>query len=51
MKYIGTLGLLKIAKDSGIIREVRPVIDKLLECGYYLDTRLIENFQEDIGEI
>lgn len=51
MKYIGTLGLLKIAKGRGIIAEIRPVIEKFLEDGYYLDTRLIEKFLEDLGEI
>ena len=51
MKYIGTLGLLKIAKDREIIREVRPVIENFLEGGYYLNMRLIEKFLEDLGEI
>lgn len=51
MKYIGTLELLKIAKDRGIIKEVRPVIEKFLEGGYYLDTRFIEKFMEDLDEI
>jgi predicted nucleic acid-binding protein len=45
------LGLLKIAKARGIIKEVRPVIEKFLEGGYYLDTRFIEEFLEDLGEI
>lgn len=50
MKYIGTLGLLKIAKARGIIAETRLVIEKFLEEGYYLDTRLIEKFLKDLGE-
>ena len=51
MKYIGTLGLLKIAKDRKIISEVRPVIENLLEGGYYIDMKLIEKFLEDLNEI
>ena len=51
MKYIGTLGLLKIAKDRRIIREARPIIENFLEGGYYLDMRLIDKFLEDLGEI
>lgn len=50
MKYIGTLGLLKIAKNKGIIDEIRPIIEKFLEDGYYLDTGLIEKFLEKSGE-
>jgi len=50
IKYIGTLGVLKIAKTRGIIREVRPVIRKFLEEGYYLDTRLIHKFLEEMSE-
>ena len=50
VKYIGTLGLLKIAKNKGIIDEIRPHILKLLESGYYLDRKLIEKFLAHVGE-
>jgi len=50
IKYIGTLGILKIAKNKGIIKRIKPFIDKLLERGYYLDEKLIGKFLKEIGE-
>ncbi|AEA46517.1 hypothetical protein Arcve_0488 [Archaeoglobus veneficus SNP6] len=46
LKFIGSLGLLKIAKKRGIIVEVKPFIQKFLNKGYYLDERLIRRFLE-----
>jgi predicted nucleic acid-binding protein len=51
INYIGTLGILKVAKNKGLIREVRPILDKFLEKGYHLDTRLIEKYLEELGEL
>jgi predicted nucleic acid-binding protein len=51
LKYIGTLGLLKIAKKKGIISTVKPFIDSFINCGYYLDKKLVEKFLKDLGEI
>ncbi|WP_202320772.1 DUF3368 domain-containing protein [Archaeoglobus neptunius] len=48
--HIGTLGLLKIAKNNGVIDEIKPYILKFLESGYYIDQRLIEKFLSDVGE-
>ena len=50
LKFIGSLGLLKIAKERGIIAEVKPFIQKFLNKGYYLDERLIKRFLESLGE-
>jgi len=50
LKFIGSLGLLKIAKERGIIAEVKPFIQKFLNKGYYLDERLIRQFLGDLGE-
>jgi len=51
INYIGTLGILKVAKNNGLIREVRPILDKFLENGYHLDTGLIEKYLEELGEL
>ena len=50
LKFIGSLGLLKIAKERGIIAEVKPFIQKFLNKGYYLDEGLIKRFLENLGE-
>ncbi len=50
LKFIGSLGLLKIAKEREIIDEVKPFIQKFLDKGYYLDERLIRQFLESLGE-
>ncbi len=51
LKYIGTLGLLKIAKKKEIISTVKPLIDSFISSGYYLDKNLVEKFLKDLGEI
>lgn len=50
LKFIGSLGLLKIAKERGIISEVKPFIQKFLDRGYYLDEKLVRRFLESVGE-
>jgi len=50
LKFIGSLGLLKIAKKRGIVSEVKPFIQKFLDRGYYFDEKLVRRFLEDVGE-
>jgi len=50
LKFIGSLGLLKIARDRKIITEVKPFVQKFLKNGYYLDERLVMRFLESLGE-
>ncbi|ADT83272.1 hypothetical protein TERMP_00295 [Thermococcus barophilus MP] len=50
LKYIGTLGILKIAKNRKIISEVRPFIEKLLRSGYYISPKLVEKFLREMEE-
>jgi len=50
IRYIGTLGLLKAAKNKGIIREIKPYILNFLKSGYYLDEVLVKKFLESVGE-
>ena len=47
----GTLGLLAEAKNKSIIRSVKECIDELLEAGYYLDYKLIEEVLRNVDEI
>jgi predicted nucleic acid-binding protein len=40
LRPIGTVGILIIAKGRGLIREVRPLLDKLLEYNFYMTKTL-----------
>ena len=50
IEVIGTLGLLKIAKKSGLVQSVRKVIEDMLAEGYYIEDRLVRKILKDIGE-
>ena len=50
VKVIGTLGLLKMAKNRGLVPSVKRVIDDMLAQGYYVDERLKTTILEDVGE-
>lgn len=47
---IGTLGLLKLAKNRGVIPSVKAVISDMLAEGYYIDDKLVTKILEDVGE-
>lgn len=42
VKVIGTCGLLLVAKRHGLVKAVRPQVEKLALSGYYLSQSLIE---------
>ena len=50
VEVIGTLGLLKIAKNRGVIPSVKKVISDMLAEGYYIEDKLITKILEDVGE-
>ena len=50
VEVIGTLGLLKLAKNHGKIVSVRAAINDMLAQGYYIDNKLIVKLLEDTGE-
>ena len=50
VEVIGTLGLLKIAKNRGVIPSVKKVIGDMLAEGYYIEDKLITRILEDAGE-
>ena len=50
IEVIGTLGLLKMGKKSGLVQSVRKVIDDMLTEGYYIEDRLVRKILKDIGE-
>lgn len=51
VEVIGTLGLLKLAKNRNIVPSVKEVIKEMLAEGYYIDSRLIAKLLEDVGEL
>lgn len=50
IEVIGTLGLLKIAKNRGVILSVKKVIGDMLAEGYYIEDKLITRILEDASE-
>ncbi len=50
LEIIGTLGVLKAMKLKGIIREVKPFIERLREKGFYISDDLVNKLLSDIGE-
>ena len=50
VEVIGTLGLLKIAKNRGVIPSVKKIISDMLAEGYYIEDKLITQILEDVGE-
>ncbi|RLG75603.1 MAG: DUF3368 domain-containing protein [Thermoprotei archaeon] len=50
MEIIGTLGLLKVMKLKGMIKRVRPFIEKLREKGFCISDDLVNKLLSDVGE-
>jgi uncharacterized protein len=42
LKITGLLGVLLIAKEEGVINKVEPILDKLLEVGYYISPKVVQ---------
>jgi len=50
IKQIGTIGLLLRSKRSGLIKKIKPYIDKLVENGIYIRQELIDAVLDDDRE-
>jgi predicted nucleic acid-binding protein len=46
----GTLALLIIAKKAGLVPEVKPVMDKMIEAGFRISVTLYEDILEIVNE-
>jgi predicted nucleic acid-binding protein len=51
VEVIGTLGLLKLAKNRGLISSVKEVIDDVLAKGYYIEDSLIKKILKEANEL
>lgn len=47
---VGTLGLLLRAREEGVIRALRPLIDRLQVTGYYMSIDLVADVLASLGE-
>jgi len=50
VEIIGTLGVLKMAKNRGVIPSVKEVISDMVAEGYYIEDTLITKILEDVNE-
>jgi predicted nucleic acid-binding protein len=47
---VGSLQVLKEAKDRGIIPHVKPILDELIAAGMYISDTLYQAFLQQISE-
>jgi predicted nucleic acid-binding protein len=50
LRVIGSLGVVVMAKQKGLIAEAKPVIERLRRVGLYLDDGLVTKALEMVGE-
>lgn len=47
---IGTMGIILVAKEKGIIKEVKPYLDRLIKSGFRIDENLYAQALAMAGE-
>ncbi|GAG49730.1 unnamed protein product, partial [marine sediment metagenome] len=50
LKVVGTLGLLLRAKNRGLIHEIRPSINMILEEGIYIHENIVRGILQEARE-
>jgi predicted nucleic acid-binding protein len=50
LQVLGTLGLLVLARDAGLIERIRPLTDALTRSGYYFAPALVQRVLAAAGE-
>ena len=51
LQVMGILGVLALAKYKGFIQEVKPIIDRLVENGFWISRKLLEEFLRELSEL
>jgi len=51
LRFIGTVGLLVLAKQQGYIAEVRPLLDALTSQNFYLSQRIYQAVLKQAEEL
>lgn len=49
-KVTGILGVLSRAKEKGLINEVRPLINELLNSGYFISENVLDYLYQSLEE-
>lgn len=47
---IGTIGILLMAKKKGLIRKIKPYLEKLKKAGFWIDKKLYKKITETVNE-
>ncbi len=47
----GTIGILIMAKDIGLISQIRPLLDKMCQKGFWIDDDIYQLALNEAGEI
>ena len=51
LETIGSLGILVLGKKKGLIKEVSPLLQKMLDCGIRISNKLKEEILRKVDEI
>ena len=51
VKYVGSLWVLRKAKNRGVLREIKPVLDKLIASGFRIKSELYQEFLKLMDEL
>jgi len=51
LQVMGTLGVLALAKYRGLVPEAKPIVDRLMESGFWISKRILEEFLRELGEL
>ena len=51
VKIIGTLGILRLAKDQGLLKHIKTLLDELRKVGAYISDSLYTRMLKDVREI
>lgn len=50
LKVTGTIGILVKAKQNGIIQQVKPLLNEIMQNGFFISDRLLRTILEAAGE-
>jgi predicted nucleic acid-binding protein len=50
LDFTGTIGVLKLAKSAGLIKELRPVFDKIILTNFHIAQEHLNQILKDEGE-
>ena len=51
LQVMGTLGVIALAKYKGLISKTKPIVDKLIESGFWISRRILKEFLKELGEL